>query len=96
MYSSESLIDNLLIEVDSLDNRLTNIQQSYSNTTHMGLRERLFYENTIISKRLNEIFSISKVLNNRNKENISFSSLLLVKCERTIAKKAIEEKLFFL
>ncbi len=84
------------MEVESLSYRITNIHQAYLNTTHVGLRDRLFYENKKISDRLNEIFSISKLLKNRNSENISFSSLLVEKCKRTIDQKRIEKNLFFL
>lgn len=84
------------MEVDSLSCRITNIHQAYFNTSHVGLRERLFYENKNISERLNEIFSISKVLKKRNNENISFSSLLVVKCNRAIEQKRIEKNLLFL
>ena len=96
MYKSESIINNLLIEVDSLSYRITNIHQAYFNTSHVGLRDRLFYENKNISQRLYEIFSIAKVLKNRNNENISFSSLLVEKCKRTIDQRKIEKNLFFL
>ena len=96
MNKSESIINNLLIEVDELSNRITNIYQTFLNTSHVGLRERLFYENINIYQRLNEIFSIAKVLKDRNSEHISFSSLLVEKCERAIAKKRIEKDLFFL
>ena len=89
MYISESIINNLLMEVDSLSQRITNIQQAYCNTTHVRLRERLFYENKSISQRLDEIFFIAKELKNRTNENISFSSLLVEKCKRTISKKTI-------
>ena len=82
------------MEVDSLSYRLTNIHQSYFNTSHVGLRDRLFYENKKILQRLNEIFSIAKVLKYRNNENVSFSSLLFEKCERNIAKQ--RKNLFFL
>tara|TARA_S200000501_G_scaffold223537_1_gene209655 strand:- start:36 stop:263 length:228 start_codon:yes stop_codon:yes gene_type:complete len=75
---------------------MTNIHQAYLNTSHEGLRGRLFNENINVSQRLNEIFSIAKVLKGRNNENISFSSLLVEKCERTIAQKRIEKNLFFL
>ena len=95
-YKSESIINNLLIEVDSLSYRITNIHQTYFNTSHKGLRDRLFYENKNISQRLNEIFTIAKLLKNRNNENISFSSLLVEKCKRTIDQKRIEKNLFFL
>ena len=96
MYKSESIINNLLIEVDSLSCRITNIHQAYLNTSHIGLRERLFDENKNISQRLNEIFSIAKILRNRNNENLSFSNLLVEKCERTITQTRMEKNLFFL
>ena len=95
MYRTESIINNLLEEVDSLSYRIQNIKQAYFNTAHDGLRERLIYENQIISQRLNEIFSVAKLLKKRNFEIISFSSLLLEKCERTIAQIKIEKNLFF-
>ena len=96
MFRSESIINNLLIEVDSLSCRITNIHQAYCNTSHLGLRERLFYENKNISQRISEIFSIAKELKKRNYESISFSSLLLEKCERTIYQNRVKMDLFFL
>ena len=96
MFKSESIINNLLIEVDSLSYRITNIHQAYFNTSNVGLRERLIYENRSISERLKEIFTIAKAFKIRNNENISFSSLLVEKCERTISKNRIEKNLFFL
>ena len=84
------------MEVDSLSYRITNIHQAYFNTTHIGLRDRLIYENKNISQRLNEIFSIAKVLKNRNNEDFSFSSLLVEKCKRTINQTRMEKNLFFL
>ncbi len=96
MNNSESIINNFLVEVEALSSRITNIQQTYCNTSNLGLRERLFNENKNISQRLNEILSISKILKNRTNENISFSSLLVEKCQRTIAQKRIEKNLFFL
>ena len=95
MYRSESVTSNLLIEVDSLSNRIENIKKSYSNTTHEGLRVRLFYENKLIFLRLNEIYSIAKLLKNRAIEKISFTSLLLEKSERTIGQTRMEKNLFF-
>ena len=84
------------MEVDSLSNRIANIKQAYFNTSHVGLRKRLFDENKNISQRLYEIFSIAKILRNRNNENLSFSSLLVEKCERTITQTKMEKDLFFL
>ena len=84
------------MEVDSLSNRIANIKKAYFNTSHVGLRKRLFEENKNISQRINEIFSIAKVLRDRNNENLSFSSLLVEICERTITQTKIEKNLFFL
>ncbi len=96
MYSSESIINNLLLEVDSINCRIKNIKQAYCNTSHKGLRKRLFIENKNISQRLSEIFSIAKELKTRKNETLSFSSLLVEKCKRTIAQKRMEMNLFFL
>ena len=93
MNTSESIVNNLLREVDSISCRLTNIQQAYCNTNHVGLRERLFYENKSIILRLKQI---AKILKKRTGKDISFSSLLVEKCERIIDKKSIEKNLFFL
>ena len=96
MNQSESIINNLLIEVDALSYRTTNIYQTFLNTSHIGLRKRLFYENKKILQRLNEIYSIAKVLRKRTIEKISFSSLLLEKSERTINQTIMGKNLFFL
>ena len=96
MYRSESLINDLLMEVDSLSNRVTNILQAYSNTSHLGLRERLFDENNSIYQRLNEILTIAKKFKIKSNSQISFSSLLVERCERIINKTRKEKNLFFL
>ena len=96
MYTSESLLNNHLIEVDSLTNRLMNINQTYYNTAHNRLRERLIYENHKVLQRVNEIFSIAKILKERTSDKISFSSLLLEKCRRTIEEINMKTDLFFL
>ena len=84
------------MEVDSLSYRIANIKQAYFNTSHVGLRKRLFDENKNISQRINEIFSIAKVLRDRNNENLNFSSLLVEKCERSITQTKMKTDLFFL
>ena len=96
MYLSESITSNLLMEVDSLSNRINNIKHCYNNTAHDGLRERLFYENKDISQRLKEIYLIAGFLKNRTIEKVSFTSLLLEMSERTIAQTKIQRNLFFL
>ncbi len=96
MYRSESIVNNLIIEVDSLSNRLTNIKRDYCNTSHFRLRERFLSEKRSISQRLNEIYSIAKVLKIRNNSKTSFSKLLVEICERSISKTRMEKDLFFL
>jgi len=59
MKESQSLTNNLLIEVEVLSNRLRNIKQSYKTTENKALKERLFSENKNIFKRVNEIYKIA-------------------------------------
>ena len=96
MKNSECIINNLTEEIESLSYRLKNIQQTYLNTSHIGLRERLIIENLTILERVHEISSIAKSLENRTQEEISFSSLLVEICKRTIADMKIKRNLFFI
>ena len=96
MYKSESIINNLLLEVDSLTYRLQNIERSYCNTLHKSLRERLISENQSVLHRVKEILSIAKTIDERTKEKLSFSRVLIEKCRRTINETKIERNLFFL
>ena len=73
MKESQSLTNNLLMEVDVLSNRLRNIKQSYKSTENKGLKERLFSENKNLFKRVNEIYKIAELLN-KNNEEINFSN----------------------
>ena len=59
MKESQSLTNNLLMEVDVLSNRLRNIKQSYITTENKVLKERLFTENKNIFKRFNEIYKLA-------------------------------------
>ena len=77
MKESQLLTNNLLMEVDVLSNRLTNIKQSYKTTENIALNGRLFAENKTIFKRVNEIYKIAELLNKNNTEKINFSSLLV-------------------
>ena len=96
MKESESLTNNLLIEVDVLANRLRNIRQSYKSTYNEILKERLFFENKNIFKRVNEIYKIAELLNKNNDEKINFSKLLVEISKRILNKNKFESNLFFL
>ena len=96
MKESESLTNNLLMEVYFLSNRLRNIKQSYKTTENKALKERLFTENKNIFKRVNEIYKIAELLNKNNTENINFSNLLIEITKRTLNENKFESNLFFL
>jgi len=95
MKESQSLTNNLLMEVDVLSNRLRNIKQSFKNANNTALKERLFTENKNIFKRVNEIYKIAELLN-KNKEKINFSNLLFEITKRTLNENKFESNLFFL
>jgi len=95
MKESQSLTNNLLMEVDVLSNRLRNIKQSYKTTENKALKGRLFIENKNIFKRLKEIYKIAELLN-KNKEKINYSNLLFEITKRTLNENKFESNLFFL
>ena len=95
MKESQSLTNNLLMEVDVLSNRLRNIKQTYQATENQALKERLFSENKNIFKRVNEIYKIAELLNKNNKKT-NFSNLLFEITKRTLNENKFESNLFFL
>ena len=95
MKESQSLTNNLLMEVEVLSNRLRNIKQSYKTTENKALKGRLFTENKNIFKRVNEIHKMAELLN-KNNEKINYSNLLFETTKRTLNENTIERNLFFL
>ena len=96
MKESQSLTNNLLMEVEVLSNRLRNIKQSYKSTENKALKGRLFSENRNLFKRVNEIYEIAELLNKNNPENFNFSNLLFEITKRTLNENKFESNLFFL
>ena len=96
MKESQSLTNNLLMEVDVLSNRLRNIKQSYKTTENKALKERLFLENKNIFKRINEIYKIAELLNKKNNDKINCSKLLFEISKRILNENKFESNLFFL
>jgi len=96
MQESQSLTNNLLMEIEFLSNRLRNIKQSYKSTENKTLKGRLFSENKNLFERVNEIYKIAELLNKNNTENINFSSLLVEITKRTLNENKFESNLFFL
>jgi len=96
MKESQSLTNNLLMEVEVLSNRLRNIKQSYKSTENKALKGRLFSENRNLFKRVNEIYKIAELLNKNKTENINFSNLLVEITKRTLDESKFESNLFIL
>ena len=96
MKESQSLTNNLLMEVDVLSNRLRNIKQSFKTTSNTALKERLFSETKNIFKRVKEIYKIAELLNKKNNEKMNFSNLLVEITKRTLNENKFESNLFFL
>ena len=96
MKESQSITNNLLIEVDVLTNRLRNIKQSFKITHNKSLKERLFSENKNIFNRVIEIYKIAELLSKTNKDKINFSHLLIERTKRTLNENKFESNLFFL
>ena len=96
MKESQSITNNLLMEIDVLSNRLRNIKQSFKTTENKSLKERLFSENKNIFKRVNEIYNIAELLNKNDTEKINFSNLLIEITKRTLNENKIVSNLFFL
>ena len=96
MKESQSLTNNLLIEVDVLTNRLRNIRQCFKAAHNKVLKERLFSENKYLLKRVKEIHKIAELLNKNNAENINFSKLLIEITKRILNENKFESNLFFL
>ena len=96
MKESQSLTNNLLMEVDVLSNRLRNIKQSFKTTENKALKERLFSETKNIFKRVKEIYKIAELLNKKNNEKINFSNLLVEISKRILNENKFESNLFFL
>ena len=96
MKVSESIINNLLMEVDSLTCRLRSIKLSFQTTSNDRLKERLIYENKSIFERVNDINKTALYLSRSGNEKISFSSLLLEKSRRTLKEISKESNLFFI
>ncbi len=96
MKESHSLTNNLLMEVETLSNRLRNIKQSYKSTENKALKVRLFSENKNLFKRVNEIYKIAEILNKNNTEKINFSNLLVEITRRTLNENKFKSNLFFL
>ncbi len=94
--STETIVNDLLQEVESLRSRMRNIKETYMQSSNTVLRFRLREENNTLINRFNTIYSIAKSLEKRSNEVLSFSNLLLEICRRTLLEIKLKRNLYFL
>ena len=96
MKVSESIVNNLLNEVDSLTYRVRVIKQCYKTTSNKRLIERLINENKKIFERIMNINKVSKIIMKRSNEKITLSALLEERSRRSLNEIKTENRLFLL
>ena len=96
MYNSESIINDLLREVESLSFRVRNIKYCVKNTSNNRLKNRLIFEKNSIHNRVIEINNLANSFKDNSKEKINFAALLLEKSKRTLFECRTESNLFFI
>lgn len=96
MRESESVVSNLLHEVDTLTYRIRSIKYSFKTSSNIRLKERLIQENKVIFGRITELINIAELLVRKSTGKINFSVLLLEKAKRTLIESRTEQNLFFL
>ena len=94
MKVSESIISNLLIELDSLNYRQRSIRKCFKNTYNTKLKDRLIIENMFIFERIKQIYNISLLLNQRDNEKINFAKLLAEVTKRSLSENREQSHLF--
>ncbi len=81
---SESIVENLLIEIEMINSRISKLLLNYNQTCNLELKKRLFREHLDLSNRLGEINSISNTICSLSTNEISLSNLLLVQSNRSL------------
>lgn len=93
---SESLVENLLIELDTIISRIKNIRKTVEQTTNNYLIKRLLLEYKNLMIRLDEISSIANLLKEYTpSEKLSYSNLLSERCKRSKEGNFNNKNLFF-
>ena len=96
MKLSESIVNDLFREVDSLTYRIRVIKQCLVTASNIRLKARLINENNTIYKRISEINELSELLHENSSDKISFSALLKEKSMRSLNELKTGRNLFFL
>ena len=96
MKLSESITNDLLIELDSLTFRLRSIKQCFNASSNQILRKRLIEENRNLIGRINEIYKLGEILIKDSTDKLNYSSLLVEQSKRALKEIRTESNLFFL
>ena len=81
---SESIVENLLIEIEMINGRIKRLVMNYNQTVNIDLKKRLLEEYKDLSYRLKEINKTSNTLTKLTSNKISLSSLLLVQSNKSL------------
>ena len=84
---SEILIQSVLQEIEIITKRIFAIKNSFKQTNNINLRKRLSNEYSFLFKRFLDLKSKVFLFERKNKNNLSYSSILYEKysrCEKLI------------
>ena len=84
---SEILIQSVLQEIEIITKRIFAIKNSFNQTNNINLRKRLSNEYSFLFKRFLDLKSKVFLFERKNKNNLSYSSILYEKysrCEKLI------------
>ena len=81
---SESIVENLLIEIEMINGRIKRLVMNYNQTVNIDLQKRLIEEYKDLSNRLKEINKTSNTITKFTSNKISLSSLLLVQSNKSL------------
>ena len=92
---SETIIENLLKEIEVLTNRTCHIKKIYKSIYDNQLKERILKEHNLLKERFLKINNTAKLIRNHSPHEISLSCLLIEKCKRIDNEMIQNNKLFF-
>ena len=81
---SESIVENLLIEIEMINGRIKKLVMNYNQTVNIDFKKRLIEEYKDLSYRLKEINKTSNTITKFTSNKISLSSLLLVQSNKSL------------
>ena len=81
---SESIVENLLIEIEMINGRIKKLVMNYNQTVNIDFKKRLIEEYKDLSYRLKEINKTSNTLTKFTSNKISLSNLLLVQSNKSL------------